>query len=60
VPADARARIVTALYEAGLTDLELHVFAGGEHAFMRDVGPRHDSALSALAMDAAVSFLDGR
>jgi carboxymethylenebutenolidase len=60
VPADARARIVTALYEAGLTDLELHVFAGGEHAFMRDVGPRHDPALSGLAMDAAVSFLEGR
>jgi carboxymethylenebutenolidase len=60
VPADARAQIVTALYAAGLTDLELHVFAGGEHAFMRDVGPRHDPALSALAMDAAVSFLDGR
>jgi carboxymethylenebutenolidase len=60
VPADARAQIVSALYAAGLTDLELHVFAGGEHAFMRDVGARHDPALSALAMDAAVSFLEGR
>ncbi len=60
VPADARAHIVTALYAAGLTDLELHVYDGGEHAFMRDVGARHDPALSALAMDAAVSFLDGR
>jgi len=60
VPADARAPIVSALYAAGLTDLELHVFAGGEHAFMRDVGARHDPVLSALAMDAAVSFLDGR
>jgi carboxymethylenebutenolidase len=60
VPADARAQIVSALYAAGLTDLELHVFAGGEHAFMRDVGARHDPALSGLAMDAAVSFLDGR
>ncbi len=60
VPADARAKIVSALYAAGLTDLELHVFAGGEHAFMRDVGARHDPALSVLAMDAAVSFLDGR
>ena len=60
VPADARAQIVTALYAAGLTDLELHVYAGGEHAFMRDVGARHDPALSGLAMDAAVSFLDGR
>ena len=60
VPADARAQIVSALYAAGLTELELHVFAGGEHAFMRDVGPRHDPALSELAMTAAVSFLDGR
>jgi carboxymethylenebutenolidase len=60
VPADARVKIVSALYAAGLTDLELHVFDGGEHAFMRDVGARHDPALSALAMDAAVSFLDGR
>ena len=60
VPADARVQIVSALYAAGLTDLELHVFAGGEHAFMRDVGARHDPVLSALAMDAAVSFVDGR
>ena len=60
VPADARTQIVSALYAAGLTDLELHVFAGGEHAFMRDVGARHDPALSTLAMTTAVSFLDGR
>jgi carboxymethylenebutenolidase len=60
VPADARVQIVSALYTAGLTDLELHVFAGGEHAFMRDVGVRHDPVLSELAMDAAVSFLGGR
>jgi carboxymethylenebutenolidase len=60
VPSDARAQIVSALYSAGLTDLELHVFAGGEHAFMRDVGVRHDPLLSTLAMDAAVSFLNGR
>jgi carboxymethylenebutenolidase len=60
VPADARVQIVSALYAAGLTDLELHVFAGGEHAFMRDVGARHDPALSELAMDAAVSFFRGR
>ena len=45
VPADARAQIVSGLYAAGLTDLELHVFAGGEHAFMRDVGARHDPVL---------------
>ena len=60
VPADGRAEILSTLYAAGLTDLELHVFAGGEHAFMRDVGARHDPALSMLAMTTAVSFLDGR
>jgi carboxymethylenebutenolidase len=60
VPSEARVQIVSALYAAGLTDLELHVFAGGEHAFMRDVGARHDPLLSELAMDAAVSFLEGR
>jgi len=60
VPADARVQIVSALYAAGLTDLELHVFAGGEHAFMRDVGARHDPVLGELAMQAAVSFLEGR
>ena len=60
VPAAARGRIVAALYAAGLEDVELHVYAGGEHAFMRDVGPRHDPLLSELAMGAAVSFLEGR
>jgi carboxymethylenebutenolidase len=60
VPAAARTQILSALYAAGLTDLELHVFAGGEHAFMRDVGVRHDPLLSELAMTAAVSFLEGR
>lgn len=60
VPADARVQILSALYAAGLTDLELHVFAGGEHAFMRDVGARHDPVLTDLALDAAVSFLGGR
>ena len=60
VPADARAQIVSALYAAGLTGFELHVFAGGEHAFMRDVGARHDPVLTDLALDAAVSFLAGR
>lgn len=60
VPADARVQILSALYAAGLTDLELHVFAGGEHAFMRDVGARHDPVLTDLALQAAVSFLDGR
>jgi carboxymethylenebutenolidase len=60
VPADARARILTALYAAGLDDLELHVYTGGEHAFMRDVGARHDPALTDLALTEAVSFLHDR
>jgi carboxymethylenebutenolidase len=60
VPAEARIQILSALYAAGLTDLELHIYAGGEHAFMRDVGARHDPVLSELAMTAAVSFLEGR
>jgi carboxymethylenebutenolidase len=57
VPAPARLQIVTALYDEGLTDLELHIYAGGEHAFMRDIGPRHDPALTDLALTEAVSFL---
>lgn len=59
VPADARLQVVSALYAAGLDDVELHVFAGGEHAFMRDVGARHDPVLTDLALGAAVSFLNG-
>jgi len=60
VPADARAQIVSALYAAGLDDVELHVYTGGEHAFMRDVGARHDPALTDLALTEAVSFLRDR
>ena len=60
VPAEARRQIVSALYAAGLTDLELHVYAGGEHAFMRDVGARYDPELTDLALRTAVSFLEGR
>jgi len=60
VPAAARAEIVSALYAAGLDDLELHVYRGGEHAFMRDVGARHDPVLTDLALTEAVSFLNGR
>src|SRR3954468_22826866 len=60
VPAEARLAVVSALYAAGLTDLELHVYAGGEHAFMRDMGVRHDPVLTDLALDAAVAFLDAR
>jgi carboxymethylenebutenolidase len=60
VPADARVQILSALYAAGLDDLELHVYTGGEHAFMRDVGPRHDPVLTDLALEEAVSFLGNR
>ena len=60
VPADARLQIVSALYRAGLADLELHVYAGGEHAFMRDIGARHDPVLTDLALGEALSFLTGR
>jgi carboxymethylenebutenolidase len=60
VPADARVQIVSTLYAAGLDDLELHVFAGGEHAFMRDVGARHDPVITDLAFSEAVSFMTGR
>lgn len=60
VPPDARLKVIQALYAAGLTDAELHVWAGGEHAFMRDVGPRHDPELTDLAVVEAVSFLAAR
>jgi carboxymethylenebutenolidase len=57
VPAGARATTIRALYDAGLEDLELHIYRGGEHAFMRDIGARHDPALTDLALTEAVSFL---
>lgn len=57
VPAPARLQVVSSLYAAGLDDLELHVYAGGEHAFMRDIGARHDPVLTDLALTEAVSFL---
>jgi carboxymethylenebutenolidase len=60
VPAAARLQILSALTEAGLDDLELHVYRGGEHAFMRDVGARHDPELTDLALAEAVSFLTRR
>jgi carboxymethylenebutenolidase len=60
VPADARLQIISSLYAAGLDDLELHVYRGGEHAFMRDVGPRHDPVLTDLALTEAVSFFTAR
>jgi carboxymethylenebutenolidase len=60
VPADARVQILSALYAAGLDDLELHVYSGGEHAFMRDVGARHDPVLTDLALTEAIAFLRRR
>jgi carboxymethylenebutenolidase len=60
VPAGARLQVISALYAAGLEDVELHLYRGGEHAFMRDVGARHDPALSDLAYASAASFLRGR
>jgi carboxymethylenebutenolidase len=60
VPADARVQIISALYAAGLDDLELHVYRGGEHAFMRDVGARHDPVLTDLVIAEAISFLTAR
>jgi carboxymethylenebutenolidase len=60
VPAEARLQVVSALYAAGLDDLELHVYAGGEHAFMRDIGPRHDPVLTDLALYEGISFLTSR
>ena len=60
VPAEARLEIVTALYAAGLEHLELHVYRGGEHAFMRDVGPRYDPVLTDLSLTEAISFLHAR
>ena len=60
VPADARLQILSALYAAGLEHLELHVYSGGEHAFMRDIGPRHDPVLTDLSMTEAISFLNAR
>ena len=60
VPAEARLQTVSALYAAGLEHLELHVYSGGEHAFMRDVGPRHDPVLTDLSLTEAISFLSAR
>nr|GID85153.1 carboxymethylenebutenolidase [Actinoplanes derwentensis] len=58
VPADARLAILQRLYAEGLTDLELHVYTGGEHAFMRDIGPRHDPMLTDHAIVEAARFLN--
>ncbi len=60
VPAPARLQVLSSLYAAGREDVELHVYEGGEHAFMRDVGARHDPVLTDLAIAEAVAFLRGR
>jgi carboxymethylenebutenolidase len=60
VPADARLQILSTLYAAGLEHIELHIYSGGEHAFMRDIGPRHDPVLTDLSLTEAISFLDAR
>jgi carboxymethylenebutenolidase len=60
VPPAARLQILSALYAAGHEDVELHVYSGGEHAFMRDIGPRHDPRLTDLGLETAASFLLGR
>jgi len=55
VPAVARQRVLAELERQGI-EPEVHVYAG-EHAFMRDEGPRHDPALTDAALAAAVAFL---
>jgi carboxymethylenebutenolidase len=60
VPAAARLQTLSALYAAGLEHLELHIYSGGEHAFMRDVGPRHDPVLTDLSLTEVISFLSAR
>ncbi len=60
VPASPRLQTISALYEAGLEHVEFHIYSGGEHAFMRDVGPRHDPVLTDLSLTEAISFLNGR
>lgn len=60
VPADARIRVLSALYAAGLHDAEVHVYRCGEHAFMRDIGARHDPVLTELAFTETISFLTER
>ena len=46
---DARLRILAALYAAGHDEF-VHIYADGEFAFMRDVGPRHDPQVTDLGL----------
>jgi carboxymethylenebutenolidase len=58
VPTEARVHVLSGLYAAGLDDTSVHVYGGGEHAFMRDVGARYDPELTDLALLEAVAFLN--
>lgn len=55
VPAGARLQIFAALDRSGV-DTEVSVY-DAEHAFMRDEGPRHDPALTDIALALGVGFL---
>ena len=55
VPADGRARIAAALAAAGTKHRVLNV--DGEHAFMRDEGPRYDPAVADAVWAQAVALL---
>lgn len=55
IPADGRIKIEQALKSAG-TNYRIQLFPG-EHAFMRDEGPRFDPESTDLAFQEAVNFL---
>jgi len=55
IPGEGRDRIHTALQAAGVP-FDLHVYADGEHAFMRDEGPRHDPEATDDAFATMVNF----
>jgi carboxymethylenebutenolidase len=55
IPGEGRDRIHSALQAAGVA-FDLHVYADGEHAFMRDEGPRHDPEATDQAFSAMVNF----
>ncbi len=55
IPEDGRIKIETALKNAG-TAYQIQILPG-EHAFMRDEGPRFDSESTDLAFHEAVGFL---
>lgn len=57
IPAEGRAKIHAALDAAGAR-YEAHTF-DAEHAFMRDVGPRHDPKATDEAFAAMLAHFDG-